>query len=202
MIPGAKWLLFWPPKQIKISATQLKKVLGEILTLLILKWFDLYESKAKYNIAETCAASISLQGLQDLSGDQGHKFWDFSKPLTYGSIRGSAELRSNLASLYSSEIPSPIRIDNILITPGAIAANMISFYGLIGKGDHVICHYPTYQQLYEVPASIGAEVSLWRAQKDNQWQLDVSELKSLIKPHTKMIIIKYAYLAYILEVKI
>ncbi len=151
---------------------------------------DTYETTAKFNIAETCAASISLEKLKELSEDKSTEIWDHSTVLTYGPIRGSEKLRSNLANLYSSKAPSPLHPEHVLITPGAIAANLTVFYGLIGKGDHVVCHYPTYQQLYEVPASLGAEVSLWRAREDNKWQLDAEELKGLIRPNTKMIIIK------------
>ena len=151
---------------------------------------DTYETTAKYNIAETCAASISLAQLRELSEDKSTEIWNPSTVLTYGPIRGSEKLRSNLANLYSSKAPSPLDPDHILITPGAIAANLTVFYGLIGKGDHVICHYPTYQQLYEVPASLGAEVSLWRAYEEKKWQLDIEELKGLIRPNTKMVIIK------------
>ncbi len=54
----------------------------------------------------------------------------------------------------------------------------------------MICHYPTYQQLYSVPESLGAEVSLWKAREEKHWQLDIEELKGLIKPgKTKLIII-------------
>jgi DNA-binding transcriptional MocR family regulator len=81
--------------------------------------------------------------------------------------------------------------ENILITPGAIQANFLLLYTLVGPGDHVICHYPTYQQLYSVPASMGAEVSLWKSKETDGWQLDLEELKSLIRPNTKLIIIKF-----------
>ena len=151
---------------------------------------DTYENTAKYNIAETCAASISVDQLRELSEDRSTEIWSPSTVLTYGPIRGSEKLRSNLASLYSPKAPAPLDPDHVLITPGAIAANLTVFYGLIGKGDHVICHYPTYQQLYEVPASLGAEVSLWRARGERKWQLDIEELKGIIRPNTKMIIIK------------
>ena len=157
---------------------------------LTVQWMDTHETTAKYNIAETCVASISLKDLQELSEDPSKEIVDLATKLTYGPIRGSDELRSNLARLYSSRAPSSLPPENILITPGAIAANLTVFYGLIRKGDHVVCHYPTYQQLYEVPASLGAEVSLWRAREDSGWQLDIEELKSLIRPETKMIIIK------------
>jgi aspartate/methionine/tyrosine aminotransferase len=80
--------------------------------------------------------------------------------------------------------------DNILITPGAIAANHLVFYGLIGPGDHVICHYPTYQQLYEIPISLGAEVDLWRAVPEKDWIPGFDEMKKLIKSNTKLIVIK------------
>ena len=151
---------------------------------------DTYQTTAKFNIAETCAASISLEHLMELSEDKYTEIWSPSTVLTYGPIRGSEKLPSNLAKLYSSKAPSPLHPEHILITPGAIAANFTVFYGLIGKGDHMICHYPTYQQLYDVPGSLGAKVSLWRAHEENKWQLDVEELKGLVRPNTKMIIIK------------
>ena len=150
---------------------------------------DTHETTAKYNIAETCVASISPKDLQEFSEDPSKQIWDPSIKLTYGPIRGSDELRSNLSRLYSAKAPL-LPPENILITPGAIAANLTIFYALIRRDDHVICHYPTYQQLYEIPARLGAQVSLWRAKEDNEWQLDIEELKSLIRPETKMIIIK------------
>lgn len=148
---------------------------------------DLHEPHAKYNIAESCAASISLDDLRELSEDRSSEILASSTKLTYGAIRGSEKLRTNLANRYSAK--KPFQADNILITPGAIAANLTVFYGLIEKGDHVICHYPTYQQLYDIPKRLGAEVDFWRAEGSKKWQLDIKELKSLIQPNTRMIII-------------
>ena len=152
---------------------------------------DKYEGTAKYNIAETCAASISLNDLKDLSSDEKSSIIQLDKKLTYGAICGSDQLLSNLSALYSLKVATPLPKENILVTPGAISANFILFYALLSKGDHVICHYPTYQQLYSVPESLGAEVSLWKASEKDGWRLDIEELKGLIRPNTKMIIIKY-----------
>lgn len=151
---------------------------------------DKHETKAKYNLAETCVASISSQTLQELSEDASAQLWDPCQKLNYGSIRGTDQLRSNLASLYSARTISTLSPDSILITPGAIAANMDVFLALVRTGDHVICTYPTYQQLYEAPASLGADVSLWCAQEDKGWQLDIEHLKGLIRPNTRLITIK------------
>lgn len=150
---------------------------------------DEYETIAKYNIAETCCASISVDELAQLSDSKPDKVIDTSTALTYGDIRGSTALRNNLSRLYSSKVGTPLPPDNILIQPGAISANFLVFDALIGPGDHVICHYPTYQALYEVPKSLGAEVDLWKADPNNGWKLDMEVLEKLIRPNTKMLVL-------------
>jgi aspartate/methionine/tyrosine aminotransferase len=142
------------------------------------------------NVAETCAASISIDDLIELCEDK-----DIEPPLktsiklTYGPIRGSDTLRQRLAYLYSVRVATPMLADNVLIMPGAIAANFLTLYALLNPGDHVICVYPTYQQLYSVPESLGAEVSLWKLKKAKKYVPDLADLDALIKENTKMIII-------------
>jgi len=154
---------------------------------------DKYETTATYNIAETCCASISIEELASLSEDKDTKatdLLDLSAIQNYGEIRGSTALRANLSRLYSSKVGTPLPPANILITPGAIAANHTVFYALLKPGDHVICHYPTYQQLYTVPASLGAEVDLWKSKADNKWLPNIDELKQMMKGNTKLIVLK------------
>jgi aspartate/methionine/tyrosine aminotransferase len=152
---------------------------------------DKYETTpGVLNIAETCVASISIDDLVALCEDPNtDPPLKTSTKMVYGPIRGSPTLRQRLASLYSARISSALSPESVLITPGAISANFLLLYTLIGPEDHVVCVYPTYQQLYSVPKSLGAEVSLWRLQPDNKFALDLEELKSLVKENTKMIII-------------
>jgi aspartate/methionine/tyrosine aminotransferase len=152
---------------------------------------DKYETMPDVlNIAETCAASISIDDLVKLCEDTHvEPPLKTSVKLTYGPIRGSDALRQRLADLYSVRVATPLLPENVLLTPGAIAANFLIFYTLLGPGDHVICVYPTYQQLYSVPESLGAEVSLWKLKKAKKYVPDLADLDSLIKENTKMIII-------------
>lgn len=165
---------------------------------------DDHETTAIYNLAETCCASISLSDLQNLSeqqpasndnSDSIFPFFSSTTKLTYGSIRGSEALRGHLSRLYSVKTPTVLPPDNVLITSGAIQGNFLLHYALVQPGDHVIVHYPTYQQLYSVSESIGAEVSLWKAKESDSddesgWVLDTEELKGLIRPNTRMIVLK------------
>lgn len=156
------------------------------------QWMDKYETTpGVLNIAETCAASVSVEDLQSFSTDVTERAspLNLSRKLTYGSILGSDLLRERVAALYAENAVKPLPASNILITQGAIAANFLLLYTLVGPRDHVICVYPTYQQLYSVPQSLGAEVSLWKLKEENGYIPDVNELASLVKGNTKMIIL-------------
>lgn len=157
---------------------------------------DDHETTAKYNLAETCCASISIDQLLSLSSTPGidaNSLLTPSQPQTYGEIRGLSSLRSNLASLYSARAPAPLSPNNVLIAPGAIAANFLCFYALLEKDDRVVCMYPTYQQLYSVPRSLGCDVKLWKVRMmagGRKWEWDVEELKKLCGEGTKTIVLK------------
>ncbi len=56
-------------------------------------------------------------------------------------------------------------------------------------GDHVIVHAPHYQSLSEVAKSLGCDVSPWLAREENDWALDLDELKRLVRPNTKVIVV-------------
>ena len=62
---------------------------------------DKYEGQAQYNVAETCAASISLQQLQNLSGSSEPPMVAPETKMTYGEIKGLKGLRVSIAQLYS-----------------------------------------------------------------------------------------------------
>lgn len=114
------------------------------------------------NIAETYCESVSVQELTRLSSDPASpRPLDIAtRKLTYGAIYGSEGLSQNIANLYQNDASGPLPSDQVVPTQGTIVANLLLLYTLVGPGDHVICLCPTYQQLYEVPRNLGAEVSL------------------------------------------
>ncbi|RMD41885.1 hypothetical protein DV735_g3246, partial [Chaetothyriales sp. CBS 134920] len=153
-------------------------------------WSD--EHHATHDLASTASVPLSIRDLVSLSEHkeqtaQALKFDDIL--LDYNSpFQGGHRLREALAGLYSAR-GSSVESKHILIANAGIDANHIVLSALLGPGDHVICHYPTFEQLYQLPKSLGAEVTLWRTDPSNKWQLDVDVLKSLVRPNTKMIII-------------
>lgn len=148
----------------------------------------------KHNLAHSYCLPRSIRDLQQLAGDPDAATEAFSqvlsKALDYGPMKGSERLRSKISQGYLTGSSSDLSVENIITTPGASLANFLVIFALLGPGDHVIVQYPTYQQLYSLPKSLGIDVSLWETKKDEGWKLDLEQLKSLIRPNTKMIIIK------------
>ncbi|KAH8899194.1 PLP-dependent transferase [Thozetella sp. PMI_491] len=155
------------------------------------QWMDRYEqTPGVLNIAETCAASVSIDELVGMCKDETAPGpLTLSTKLTYGAIRGSEQLRQRVASQLGRDAVEPLSPESIVITQGAIAANFLVFYSLVGPGDHVVCVHPTYAQLYAVPRSLGAEVSLWELKPEHGYIPNVSELERLIRANTKLIVV-------------
>lgn len=150
------------------------------------EWMNAYETGARYNIAETCVDSVSLDELFELTGENKGKFWNefSSQRLTYGYIEGNPSLKEGICSLYHTLKP-----DEIVPTHGAAGANHHIFYSLLEPGDRVISIIPTYQQLYAIPKSYGADVKMLHLKAENGYLPDLEELKRLAVSGTKMICI-------------
>lgn len=150
------------------------------------EWMNAWETGAKYNIAETCVDSVSLNELFEISGEDKEKFLgDFCKKrLTYGNIEGYPAFKQGICKLYKT-----IKPEEVVPTHGATGANHHVFYSLISPGDRVISIRPTYQQLYSIPESYGADVQIIDLKKETGYLPDIEAIRRLAVPETKMICI-------------
>ncbi|TGR65737.1 aminotransferase [bacterium M00.F.Ca.ET.194.01.1.1] len=147
-------------------------------------WMNKYETKCELNLAETCVESLTVAELLDMSGinDIGQQLGPLK--LTYGEIEGSVRLRTLVAGLYENQ-----KVENVVITHGAIGANALVHQTLVERGDRVISVLPTYQQHYSIPESIGADTQILKLTEKNGFLPDLEELKKLATPGTKLIAI-------------
>lgn len=68
------------------------------------EWMNAWEIGAKYNIAETCVDSISMNELFELTGEDKTEFLNrlCARRLSYGDIEGLPEFRKGVCGLYKS----------------------------------------------------------------------------------------------------
>ncbi|TWT10484.1 aminotransferase [Streptococcus sp. sy004] len=160
----------------------------EIQAFGVEEWLNVWENDARYDIAGSSIASLTLDDILTL-GNQKECLLEqlAAKTMNYGWIEGSQAFKEEVASLYQQVKPS-----QVLQTNGATGANHLALYALIEPEDHVISLYPTYQQLYDIPKSLGADVSFWHIREEQDWLPSLAELRQLIRPKTKMICINNA----------
>ena len=146
-------------------------------------WFNAYERLSKFDMADTCVESLSLNGLFEIVGDKElHLENILNKKLNYGDIQGSERLKSAISGMYKS-----VKKDNITVTHGAIGANQLVMLSMIERGDEVVSIIPTYQQHYSIPKSFGADVKIVFLKEENDWLVDVEELETVVTKNTKII---------------
>lgn len=140
-------------------------------------WFDKYQYEIDYDVGESAVKTLPLRAvpaeLKDIS-------------LRYGYHRGRPELRRIIAEQYPG-----LNEDNILVTTGASEANFAVVSALANPGEHVIIEHPNYPSLYEVPRSLGCDVSLFTLRYENRFRPDLDELEKLVRPDTKLISITH-----------
>lgn len=147
------------------------------------QWMNAYEESCRYNLAETCVRSLTVDELVDLTGDR-TAFWnDLGRTqLTYGPIIGSPRLRELVAEIYDDK-----SADDVMITHGAIGANALVYSALVEAGDHVLTVVPTYQQPYSIPHGMGAEVDLVHLRAADDWLPRLADIAAAVRPTTKVI---------------
>ena len=139
------------------------------------QWMNAHETTATWNIAETCVHSLTFAELLELSGDAEGVVERLKKTwLGYGDIVGSPRLRAAIAALYGERIGP----DQVLTANGAIGANFLALYALVEPGTTVVSVQPTYQQLFSVPASLGADVHSVRLREEDGYLPDPDVLRA------------------------
>lgn len=152
-------------------------------------WLNDHEREATTDISQSSVVALTMAEIAAMDGQKGQAFYQQLNQarLDYGWIEGSPTFKALVSDLYQ-QVPG----ENVLQTNGATGANYLAIYSLINPGDHVIALYPTYQQLYDIPRSLGATVDYWHVREDREWLPDIAELRRLIRPDTKMILLNNA----------
>jgi len=146
------------------------------------RYFAKYEFAVEFLLGSSDCESMSIADLLALEPGAADKFqqtW-----LGYTESQGSPTLRKEICNLYET-----IQPDDILVHTGAGEAIYLFMFAAFEKGDHVIVHSPGYQSLAEVARAAGCDVSPWLAREENNWALDLDELRHLMRPNTKAIIV-------------
>lgn len=146
------------------------------------RYFAQYEFNTEFLLGSSDCESLAVEdllGMEPGAEENFRKLW-----LGYTESLGHPELRAAAAGLYPG-----LSADQVLIHSGAEEAIFLFANAVLERGDHVIIHWPCYQSLYEVPQAIGCEISLWAGKPEDGWRLDLDELRRLLRPDTRAVLV-------------
>lgn len=130
-------------------------------------------SNIRYNLAESSMRDINLR---DLNLHLNHL------TLFYGEHKGLLKLREAIINETTSLTPA-----DVLVTTGAATALFIISTSLLNPTDHLIVIRPNYATNLETPRAINCELSIIDLRFENQFSIDVEEIREAIRPNTKLI---------------
>jgi len=146
------------------------------------RYFAKYEFNTEFLLCSSDCEAMSIADLLALETGAAEKFQ--STWLGYTESLGSPALRKEICNLYAAMQP-----ENILVHTGAEEAIYLFMRATLKENDHIIVHAPHYQSLSAVAKGIGCQVSPWLAREENDWALDLTELRHLMRTTTKAVII-------------
>ena len=145
----------------------------------LLDWMLENEKNSKYDFGISNIPGLSFSELQKLSDYEIPSDFDLGKNDHFGE----ENLRKVLAEIYNWDP------DNIVTATGGSEANFLAYLATIEAGDEVIVENPGYEPMYRVPAMLGGKIIKWERKFNDDFRLDLDELKELISQRTKLIVL-------------
>jgi len=149
---------------------------------LLERYFAQHEFSVPHLLCVSDCQTMSMGELLDLEPGSRQAFERL--PLGYTEAPGGAELRAEIAGLYTDLPP-----ENVLVHVGAEEAIFTFATACLDPGDEVIVHTPCYQSLHQIAASRGCTVIPWVARAEHGWAPDPDELARLVTPRTRAIVV-------------
>jgi aspartate/methionine/tyrosine aminotransferase len=107
----------------------------------------------------------------------------------YGPSPGLPQARTAVAQYISKTRSIKVAPENVVITPGAKPIMFFVILACVDEGDEVIYPNPGFPIYESVIQFVGAKAVPLPLKEENQFRIDISDLRKLITPKTRMLII-------------
>lgn len=148
-------------------------------------YFSRWEFSARFHMCASDMESMTVLELLDIAGVDRSEL--DSLHLGYTETYGAPQLRLSIAATYDC-----MEADNILAFAGAEEGIFAAMQVLLSRDDHAIVVTPNYQAAETVPLAL-CDVSGIALDENDNWNLDLDELRRLIRPNTKLISINFPH---------
>lgn len=133
-----------------------------------------YHASARYNLANSGILGCDLADLPLTMDDVA---------LNGANHEGYAPLKGAIAAKYG------VTPDNVVTAQGTSMANFLAMATVVERGDEVLIEQPAYDPLLSALRFLGADIKRFARSFENGYRIDVDELKRLITPRARLIVV-------------
>jgi len=114
----------------------------------------------------------------------------------YGPAKGITELRDEI-SLHEDKLliglgsGAEIKVENIMVCPGARFAVYLAISTLLNPGDEIIVIEPSWPAYKDCALNAGIKVRTIKTTLETKWEPSIDQINNAINENTKMIVLNY-----------
>jgi aspartate/methionine/tyrosine aminotransferase len=145
-------------------------------------WLDQYEHGIEFNLAASTGPTWTVNDILALADEETrHRF--LNHKLVYGRPAGADTLREAIAEMQG------VPVDSVQVMTGSSEALVAMMWLANEPGANVILPLPGFTTFSALPESLGIETRFYRVRRENQFRIDVDEIKRLVDSQTKLILV-------------
>jgi len=114
----------------------------------------------------------------------------------YGPAKGITELRDEI-SLHEDKLliglgsEAEVKVENIMVCPGARFAVYLAISTLLNPGDEIIVIEPSWPAYKDCALNAGIKVRTIKTTLETKWEPSIDQINNAINENTKMIVLNY-----------
>jgi len=148
-------------------------------------WLNHYhfaDPPIKYDLASSTGPVWTMQQILDLMDDDERRQLSEAR-LLYCHASGSTKLRQAISDMHGVEP------DDIQVLTGGAEALLILFFLAAEPGANVIVPMPGFPPFEVLPQSLGIETRFYHLRPENQFRIDLDEIKRQADQNTRLILV-------------
>ncbi len=145
-------------------------------------WLDEYEHDIEFNLAASTGPGWTVNELLTLAGEDERQLF-LNHKVAYGRPAGFGPLRAAIAEMQG------VGVECVQVVTGASEALVALMWVVAEPGANVILPRPGFPTFSALPESLGLETRFYRIRRENDFRIDVEEIKKLADAGTKLILV-------------
>jgi aspartate/methionine/tyrosine aminotransferase len=145
-------------------------------------WLDSYEHDIEFNLAASEGPRWTLNEILSLASEEERQRF-LHHELHYSRPAGAEGLRAAIAEMQD------VDVDTVQVVTGASEALLILFWLAAEAEANVVLPQPGYPPFSALPESLRIETRYYAVRKENDFRIDVDEIKQLVDRNTKLVLV-------------